>query len=106
MRSRGAVLILLAAGLMIQGSSAALAQAEGSEPVVAVKNMPAYCHKLAVETFALKPNKVKVKKAVEEGGTSTVSGTADGPQGKKAFNCTFDAEGKFAGMAVESTGGE
>ncbi len=107
MRSRDAIPMLVAAGLIICGSLAAVAQVTGSGPVIATKAMPAHCHDMAVEMFALKPNKVKVKKAAEGNGIFTVDGTADqGAQGKKAFHCTYDAEKKFIEMVVESTGVE
>lgn len=107
MRSRDAIPMLFAAGLMICGSLTAAAQVTGTGPPIAAKNMPAYCRTMAVEMFALKPNKVKVKKAAEGNGVFTVTGTADlGVNGSKAFHCIFDPEGKFVEMVVESTGVE
>ena len=107
MWSRDAIPMLFAAGLMICGSMAAVAQVQGSGPAIATKAMPAHCHDMAVDMFALKPNKVKVKKAAEGNGIFTVDGSADqGAQGKKSFHCTFDTEGKFVEMVVESTGVE
>lgn len=107
MRSRDAIPMLLAAGLMICDSSAAIAQVKGSGPAIGTKAMPGHCRNMAVDMFALKPNKVKVKKAAEANGIFTVAGAADhGANGKKAFHCTFDTEGKFVEMVVESTGVE
>jgi hypothetical protein len=103
MRPRHTIFTILAAG-MICGSWGALAQESGP---LRPKDMPNYCYKVAVDTFALKPNKVKVKKAAEEAGAFAVAGTADlGDNGKRTFHCSFDTEGKFVGMAVENTGGE
>ena len=103
MKSRDAIPVLLATGLVICGSLSAVGQVTGSGP----KEMPGYCLNMAVEMFALKPNKVKVKKAVEGSGAFTVAGTADqGDSGKRDFHCTFDSEKKFVEMVVESTGGE
>jgi hypothetical protein len=99
--------MLLAAGLMICASLPAVAQIKGSGPTISTKNMPGYCLNMAVDMFALKPNKVKVKKAAEGNGIFTVAGAADhGENGKKDFHCTFDTEGKFVEMVVEATGGE
>jgi len=107
MKSRDAIPAFLAAGLVISGSLSAVAQVRGSGPSIAAKQMPSYCHDMAVDMFALKPNKVKVKKVVEGGGVFTVAGTADqGANGNKDFHCTFDAEKKFVEMVVEATGGE
>lgn len=100
MRPLHVIFAFLSAG-MICGS--AIAQEEPVRP----KDMPNYCFKVALDTFALKPNKVKVKKAAEADGNFSVSGTADqGANGKRAFHCSFDTEGKFVGMAVEGTGSE
>lgn len=107
MRSGDAIPMLLAAGLVICGTLPTGAQATGSGPAITTKAMPGYCLNMAAEMFALKPNKVKVKKAAEGSGVFTVDGSADqGAQGKKDFHCTFDAEKKFVEMVVESTGVE
>jgi hypothetical protein len=102
MRPRHTILSSLALTL-ICGACAAAAQEGPLKP----KDMPGYCAKVAVDTFALKPNKVKVKKAAETGGAFAVTGTADqGENGKRTFHCNFDMAGMFVGMAVENTGGE
>lgn len=107
MKSRDAIPVLLATGLVICGSLSAVGQVTGSGPSIGMKEMPGYCLNMAVEMFGLKPNKVKVKKAVEGSGAFTVAGTADqGDSGKRDFHCTFDSEKKFVEMVVESTGGE
>ena len=59
MRPRHTIFTILAAGMMC-GSWGAWAQESGP---LRPKDMPNYCYKVAVDTFALKPNKVKVKKA-------------------------------------------
>ncbi len=104
MRPRHANLVFLAAAMML-GSWAAAAQQ--IEKPLRPKDMPGYCFKVAVDTFALKPAKVKVKKVVEASGAFAVAGTADqGANGTRAFHCSFDTEGKFVGMAVENDEGE
>jgi hypothetical protein len=81
----------------------ALAEATGTGPAIGKKEMPNYCRNVAVETFAVKPNKVKLKKLVEDQSIFSVAGDADqGAHGKRAFHCTFDAEGRFVGMVLEA----
>jgi len=98
--------LLLAGGLLLSGPGSAFAQVAGTGPAINKKEMPDYCRNMAVEMFAVKPNKVKLKKLVE-GTTFSVPGAADqGANGTRAFQCTFDADGRFVEMVVETEGGE
>ena len=99
---RQAVGLLLAVGLMQLGMVSAIAEAAGTGPAINKKEMPNYCRNMAVEMFAVKPNKVKLKKLVEGTNVFSVPGAADqGANGTRAFHCTFDAEGRFVEMVVE-----
>ena len=95
----------LACGLMLPGMSPGLAEATGTGPAIGKNEMPNYCRNMAVEMFAVKPNKVKLKKIVEDKSNFSVAGAADqGAHGKRAFHCTFDTEGRFVEMVVEVQG--
>ncbi|MGE0005110.1 MAG: hypothetical protein AB7S92_05920 [Parvibaculaceae bacterium] len=66
------------------------------------KEMSGYCRNMAVETFAVKANKVKLKKLVEGKDAFSIAGAADqGANGRLDFQCTFDAEGRFIEMAID-----
>jgi hypothetical protein len=101
------VCFVIAAGLMLPGATTVLAEAAGTGPAINKKEMPGYCRNMAVEMFAVKPNKVKLKKLVEGTSDFSVPGAADqGNNGTRAFHCTFDAEGRFVEMVVETQGVE
>ena len=105
--SRHAVCFFLAGALALASTVSSLAQVAGSGPAIAKKEMPNYCRNMAVEMFAVKPNKVKLKKLVEGTGNFLVPGAADqGANGTRDFQCTFDAEGRFVEMIVDPQGGE
>ena len=99
--------LLLVGGLMLSGPVSAIAEVAGTGPAINKKQMPDYCRNMAIEMFAVKPNKVKLKKLVEGTDAFSVPGAADqGANGTRAFQCTFDAEGRFVEMVVETQGGE
>jgi hypothetical protein len=99
--------LFLAAEFLLPGMASALAEAAGTGPAIGKKEMPNYCRNMAVEMFAVKPNKVKLKKLVEGGDISSITGAADqGANGTRDFQCTFDAEGRFVEMVVEAPSGE
>ena len=101
------VCFVIAAGLMLPGAATVLAEAAGTGPAINKKEMPGYCRNMAIEMFAVKPNKVKLKKLVEGTSDFSVPGAADqGANGTRAFHCTFDAEGRFVEMVVETQGVE
>jgi hypothetical protein len=103
--ARHAICCFLASGLVLCGMASALAEVTGAGPAIGKKEMPNYCRNMAVEMFAVKPNKVRLKKLVEDKSNFSVAGAADqGAHGKRAFNCTFDTEGRFVGMVVEVQG--
>jgi hypothetical protein len=92
---------------MLSGTVATYAEVTGTGPTINKKEMPNYCRDMAVEMFAVKPNKVKLKKLVEGTNVFSVPGAADqGANGTRAFQCTFDAEGRFVEMVVEEQGVE
>lgn len=92
---------------MLSGPVSAIAEVAGTGPAINKKQMPDYCRNMAIEMFAVKPNKVKLKKLVEGTDAFSVPGAADqGANGTRAFQCTFDAEGRFVEMVVETQGGE
>ncbi|MGE0283253.1 MAG: hypothetical protein AB7P20_21900 [Rhizobiaceae bacterium] len=94
--------LFLAGGLVLSGMVPALAEVTGTGPAINKKEMPGYCRNMAVEMFAVKVNKVKLKKLVEGKDLFSVAGAADqGANGKRDFQCTFDAEGRFVEMTVE-----
>jgi hypothetical protein len=98
---------MLVSGLMLSGTVSAFAEVAGTGPAINKKEMPVYCRNMAIEMFAVKPNKVKLKKLVEGTNAFSVPGAADqGDNGTRAFHCTFDAEGRFVEMVVETQGGE
>lgn len=99
--------LFLAGGFLLSGMASAVAEAAGTGPAINKKEMPGYCRNMAIEMFAVKPNKVKLKKLVEGTNDFSVPGAADqGANGTRAFQCTFDAEGRFVEMVVEAQGGE
>jgi hypothetical protein len=101
--ARHVVRILLASGLTLAGTALALAEVAGTGPAINKKEMPDYCRNMAVEMFAVKASKVKLKKLVEGTNVFSVPGAADqGANGTRAFQCTFDAEGRFVEMVVET----
>jgi len=105
--ARHVVWLFLATGLLLSGMASALAEVAGTGPAMNKKEMPNYCRNMAIEMFAVKPNKVKLKKLVEGSNAFSVPGAADqGSNGTRAFQCTFDAEGRFVEMVVEAQGGE
>jgi hypothetical protein len=92
---------------LLAGTVFASAEVAGSGPAIAKKEMPNYCRNMAVEMFAVKPNKVKLQKLVEGSSNFSVTGAADqGSNGTRDFQCTFDAEGRFVEMVVDPQGGE
>jgi hypothetical protein len=99
--------LLLAGGLILSGTVSAFAEVTGTGPAINKKEMPDYCRNMVVEMFAVKPNKVKLEKLVEGTNVFSVPGAADqGANGTRAFQCTFDAEGRFVEMVVETQEGE
>ena len=87
---------------MLPCASYALAETPGTGPAIDKKEMPGYCRNMAVEMFAVKANKVKLKKPVESTDVVSIAGAADqGSNGQRDFQCTFDAEGRFVEMVVE-----
>ena len=99
--------LVIGGGLTLIGGASALAEAAGTGPAINKKEMPNYCRNMAVEMFAVKPNKVKLKKLVEGSSDFSVPGAADqGTNGTRAFHCTFDIEGRFVEMVVETQGVE
>ncbi len=101
------VWLFLAGGVLLSGVASAVAEVAGTGPAINKKEMPGYCRNMAIEMFAVKPNKVKLKKLVEGTNVFSVPGAADqGANGTRAFQCTFDAEGRFVEMVVEAQGGE
>jgi hypothetical protein len=98
---------LLAGGVMLSGPVSALSEVAGTGPAINKKEMPNYCRNMAIEMFAVKPNKVKLKKLVEGTDAFSIPGAADqGANGTRDFQCTFDAQGRFVEMVVETQGGE
>ena len=96
---------MLAGGIMLSGTFSAFAEVTGTGPAINKKEMPGYCRNMATEMFAVKPNKVKLKKLVESTNVFSVPGAADqGANGTRAFQCNFDAEGRFVEMVVETQG--
>jgi len=92
---------------MLSGAISASAEAAGTGPAINKKEMPNYCRNMAVEMFAVKPNKVKIEKVVQAADAISVPGAADqGANGTRAFQCTFDAEGRFVEMVVDPGSGE
>jgi hypothetical protein len=107
LHSHHVIYFFIAGGLMLASAASALAEAAGTGPAIGKKEMPNYCRNMAVEMFAVKPNKVKLKKLVEGTTDFAVPGAADqGAGGTRAFQCTFDAEGRFVEMVVETQGVE
>lgn len=105
--SRPVVTLWLAGGLLLTGTISSFAQVAGTGPAINKKQMPDYCRNMAVEMFAVKPNKVTLKKLVQGTDIISVPGAADqGANGTRAFQCTFDSEGRFVQMTVETEGGE
>lgn len=105
--SRHTVCLFLIGAFLLPGMPSVLAEAAGTGPAIVKKEMPNYCRNMAVEMFAVKPNKVKLKKLVEGGNAFSVEGAADqGANGTRDFECTFDAEGRFVQMVVDPQGGE
>ena len=97
-----AVRLLLAGGLLLPSAASGLAETTGTGPAIDKKEMPGYCRNMAVEMFAVKANKVKLKKLIEGNAVFSVAGAADqGSNGMRDFQCTFDAEGRFVEMVVE-----
>lgn len=104
---RHAMCLFFLAGFLLSGAGAVSAQVTGTGPAVSKKEMPNYCRNMAVDMFAVKPNKVKLKKLVENKDNFAVPGAADqGANGTRDFQCTFDAEGRFVEMVVETKEGE
>ena len=84
-----------------------MAEVTGTGPAINKKEMPGFCRNMAVEMFAVKVTKVKLKKMVEGKDMFSIAGAADqGANGKRDFECTFDAEGRFVEMAVQHGDGE
>ena len=99
------VCLIFATAVLLPGPPRALAEVTGTGQPIDKNEMPGYCRNLAVEMFAVKATKVKLKKLVEGKDAFSVEGAADqGANGKRDFLCTFDAEGRFVEMAVEHAG--
>jgi hypothetical protein len=63
-------------------------------------NMPAYCRGAAASDFATKPVYIKTGPVTQTPEGFSIKGTADlGDQGKKPFQCKYDAKGNFIGVA-------
>jgi hypothetical protein len=102
---RHALGVIIAGGFVFSGIMPGLAEVAGTGPAIGKKEMPNYCRNMAVEMFAVKANKVKLKKLVEDKTNFQIPGAADqGAGGSRSFHCTFDAEGRFVEMVVEAQG--
>ncbi|WP_156912012.1 hypothetical protein [Kaistia adipata] len=71
-------------------------------------NMPAYCRGEVSGQYGTKPMYVKTAKPKRaKDGSTTIRGTVDkGSEGIKAFECQFDAKGRFIGVMALTSDGE